>query len=494
MSKDIILENGTIAQIADYKEQFIEEFTDNPFIEALPNLISKEEIVKQLAFKANIKKQEVDLPNELKVTLLSRIYKIFQPLPIHLEVWNIIHSLIRQGYIQRNPFNPAYKKYINSIGKNIVNKKYDLVVNQNFITTSQCGLIIGVSGMGKSTSVHRVLESIPQVIVHNEYRGVNFSQIQVPYLKLEAPANSSIKALTLQFFHKLDQLLGTNNVDRYVSKNLSTDALLPMMGQTASSIGLGLLIIDEIQHLDKNFKQIMNYFVTLMNSFGVPLLLIGTPSAYDMFQQELRIARRVSGSGAILFNRMKNDKEFEIFIKAIWKYQWMSNKTKLNKEIIDIFYEKTQGISDLIVKLFVNTQKRAINKNIAQITPELIEKVWNDEFIMVQPMLDAIKSNNKAKQIIYEDIKEISIENKNVQNYEHKLVNSKSIYNKSNSNLYNNINEATKHIKINIDMLDKNDVRRIVFKGKKEGLSAYESLNNTDMIVDIDYILGEYYV
>lgn len=492
MSKEIILENGTIAQEADYKEQLIEEFNGNPLIESLPNLISKEDIVKQLAFKPNIKKQELYLPKELKTTILSRIYKTFQPLPVHLEIWDMIHSLIRQGYTQKNPFNPNYKRYINSVGKDIVNKNYNLSANENFLMTSKCGLIIGISGIGKSTSVNKILESIPSVIVHTEYKGINFTQIQLPYLKLEAPANSSIKALTLQFFHKLDQILGTNNVDRYVSKHLSTDALLPIMGQVANSIGLGLLIIDEIQHLDKNFKQIMNYFVTLMNSFGVPLLLIGTPSAYEMFQQELRIARRMSGSGAIIFNRMKNDKEFEIFLKAIWKYQWMDTKTKLNKEIIDKFYEKTQGISDLIVKLFINTQKRAINKNITQITPELIEKVWNDEFIMVQPMLNAIKSNNKAKQIIYEDIKDISIENKIVQNYEHKLIENKNVDNKVNYSLDNH--EVIKPIKIKVDKLDEYDVRRIVLNGKKEGLSAYESLNNIGIIVDLDYILGEDYV
>ena len=45
------------------------------------------------------------------------------------------------------------------------------------------------------------------------------------------------------------------------------DAMLPIMEQTANSVGLGLLIIDELQHLDKNFKSVMNYFVALMNSF-----------------------------------------------------------------------------------------------------------------------------------------------------------------------------------------------------------------------------------
>lgn len=45
-----------------------------------------------------------------------------------------------------------------------------------------------------------------------------------------------------------------------------------------------------------------------------------------------------------------------------------------------------------------------------------------------------------------------------------------------------------------MDKLDEYDVRRIVLNGKKEGLSAYESLNNRGIIVDLDYILGEDYV
>ena len=55
MSKEIILQSGIVAQGAIYKEQFIEEFEGNPLIESLPNLIPKEEIVKQLVFKPNIK-------------------------------------------------------------------------------------------------------------------------------------------------------------------------------------------------------------------------------------------------------------------------------------------------------------------------------------------------------------------------------------------------------------------------------------------------------
>ncbi|TGU46025.1 ATP-binding protein, partial [Mesorhizobium sp. M00.F.Ca.ET.186.01.1.1] len=94
-------------------------------------------------------------------------------------------------------------------------------------------------------------------------------------------------------------------------------------GQVAQNIGLGILVIDEIQHLqNRGIQQMMNYFVTLMNSFGVSIIFIGTPASYPIFQNELRIARRVSGSGEIIWNNMENDQEFIFFLDSIWRFQW----------------------------------------------------------------------------------------------------------------------------------------------------------------------------
>ncbi|EHJ01946.1 Tn7-like transposition protein C [Clostridium sp. DL-VIII] len=484
MSKEIILTNGTVAIEAEYKEQLIEEF-NNPYIQVLPDIIPKEQIVNELLFKPKIKKDELALPKEFKLNILPRIYKVFQPLPLHIEIWNMINSLIRQGYIARNPINPLFKRYSNKLGNEILNKTYNLDADENFRTTAQCGLLIGVSGMGKSTTVQRVLSKIPPVIVHNEYQNINFSQIQVTWIKLEAPANGSIKSLTLQFFSKLDSLLGTNNMERYVSKHLSVDAMIPIMGQLANNIGLGLLVVDELQHLDKGAKQVMNYFVALMNSFGVPLLLIGTPASYSMLQQEMRIARRVTGSGAIIFNSMKNDREFEIFIKGIWKYQWLSKPVKLTKEIINIFYEKTQGICDLVVKLFVNIQKRLIEKEIEELDLELINSVWNKEFTVLQPMISAIKSNNKVKKMRFEDIQEIedgkiSCKNITETNVKEKL-----------KKLEVAEQRITKRNKIKISELDDSDIRKIVIEGKEDNISEYQALKSKGIIVNFDEILGD---
>lgn len=45
MSKYIFIPNGGEAVEAEYKEQLIEEYKGNPFIEALPPIYSKDEVV-----------------------------------------------------------------------------------------------------------------------------------------------------------------------------------------------------------------------------------------------------------------------------------------------------------------------------------------------------------------------------------------------------------------------------------------------------------------
>ncbi len=368
------------------------------------------------------------------------------------------------------------------MGDSIINNNFILDSDENFRNTAQCGLLIGMSGMGKTTTTQRVLSNIPQVIVHQQYNNVNFNQMQVTWLKLEAPHNGSIKALTLQFFSKLDDLLGTNNMKRYVSSKYSTDILLPLMGQCANSVGLGLLVIDELQHLNKNSKQVMNYLVALMNSFGVPILLIGTPACYSILQNEMRIARRVTGAGTITFNNMDNDKEFEIFIRGIWKYQWTNENTKLSRELVNKFYEKTQGLSDLVVKLFFYTQIKLIEKGHGQITEELIDKVWDKEFKLINPMINAIKDDNLVNKFKYEDIQKLNIESSIGIDYKSNvsgLDNKKDLKAK----------EAKKHNskKIKIDDLEDYDIRKIILKNNEK--SVHELLKEYNFIKSLEEIL-----
>ncbi|MFS0752622.1 ATP-binding protein [Oceanobacillus sp. 1P07AA] len=416
MSNPIFLPNGMEAIKAEYKKFPLQEFNQNPLIQALPPLLDKAAIIRKLMVRPIYKDEEKYVDSAYRIYMVNRLFQLFTPLPVHVEVWNMIHSLIMQGYLARNPFDKHYKQYINESGKEIINRSFDINSRQNFRTTAGCGTFIGYSGMGKTTTINRVLSNIPQVIVHNQYRGIHYNQIQLVWLKLEAPSNSSLKALCLQFFMKIDELLGTNNYKKYVSRNMSVDHMLPLISQVSHNIGLGLLIIDETQNIKKRgADQIMNFFVYLINS-GINLCLIGTPGAYDLFGKELRMTRRLTGNAEIIYNNMKYGNEFTYLLESIWKYQWTQNFIPFNEELGKAIYEETQGISDLVVKLFVYSQQLAIENGEEEVSINIIKKVAKDKFKLLQPMLEAIRSGNPHKIAKYEDIRRINSENFVVSN------------------------------------------------------------------------------
>src|SRR5690625_4262033 len=347
------------------------------------------------------------MANMYRKHMLNRLYQFYQPLPIHLEICEMIHSLLIQGYLARNPFDANFKRYLNKSGKQIINRTYDINSRKRFRTTASCGTLIGFSGMGKTTTINRIISNIPQVVLHKQYKKQHYSQIQLVWLKIDAPSTASLKAICLQFFMKVDELLGTNNYKKYVSRNISIDTMLPLITQLSQNIALGLLIIDETQNIKgRGADQIMNFFVNLINN-GINLVLIGTPGAYALFGDELRMARRLTGNAEIIFNNTEQDNQFKFILESLWEYQWTKQFTPLNQEFTNVFYEETQGITDLVIKLFHYSQQKAISTGKEELTVKLVKDVAKEKFKLIKPMLDAVRSGNPYKMAKYEDIRRI---------------------------------------------------------------------------------------
>ncbi|MEC1759896.1 ATP-binding protein [Schinkia azotoformans] len=481
----IYLNNGMEAVQAKYIDSPLEEF-NNPLIQALNPMLDEATIIKKMMVNPPIKEEEKELDNVFRIHILQRLYQFFQPLPIHLEVWNMIHSLIIQSYIARNPFDANYRRYLHATGKQIINRSFDLNSKANFRTTANCGTLIGISGMGKTTSTNRVLSHINQVIVHSEYKGKHFDQIQLVWIKLEAPHNSSLKALCLQFFMKIDELLGTNNFKNYVSRNLSVDAMLPMVAQLARTVCLGLLIIDELQNIrNKGAEQIMNFFVSLINSCGVSIILIGTPASYSIFENELRIARRLTGSGQIFYNNMKKNNEFKFFLESLWKYQWTKKYTPLTDEFIDVIYEETQGISDLVVKIFLNSQKYQIQKNKEVLTTTVFRKVSKEQFGFMSGMLEAVRSGNPYKIAKYQDIQSVKDFNKipdKTKETPRKVIKERKVESIKNSTVEK---DTKSKIEIKKDYIQ-GDLRLFPLQAKDEDRLSFDLLLENGVIDDME--------
>ena len=89
----------TNEEVAVYKEQLIEEYKNNPLIEALPKINSSIEVIKALANYPYYNKDEKELEKHIRLHIIQRVFQFFQTLPRHLELEQSIARIIRQGYI-----------------------------------------------------------------------------------------------------------------------------------------------------------------------------------------------------------------------------------------------------------------------------------------------------------------------------------------------------------------------------------------------------------
>lgn len=412
-SNSYIIFKGTRVN-AVYMQQVIAEYKGNPLIEALPPILSKEEIITKLSKVPDYSQEERKLDPQYRYHCIQKLFNYFEPLQKHIDIEQRFSRVIRQGYISRNPIGPEYAAKLQNSYKMIKSGSYEFTEKSLCRTTASGFTVIGISGIGKTTTFERILSLYPQIIRHSEYKGICINLYQITWLKLDCPFDGSLKGLCINFFQAIDELLGTDYLRKYGSGRNSVDTMIPRMAHIASLHCIGVLIIDEIQHLNLSKSggsdRMLNFFVTLVNTIGIPVILIGTTKALPILQGDFRQARRGSGQGDLVWDRMKKDAYWKLLIQGMWPLQWTKKENQLTEDIIDTIYDESQGIIDIAVKLYAMAQIRAIASGKEEINPPLIKQVAKDSLKLVRPMIDALKSGSVEEISKYGDITPIDFE------------------------------------------------------------------------------------
>lgn len=390
---------------AVYGDPGLEEYRNNPLIATLPPIMEPADLRERLERIPIIREEEKALPNSVRVHAVARLlHDFFQPLSIHAALESKISLLMRVGYKGRNPSTGDYYEHLQNGYERLIKGDLKSFTFQSATSTAQSLAFIGCSGCGKSTALKVILETYPQAVFHKDY---NITQI--PYLKLDCPHDGTLKSLCFSFFQEIDKILGTDYANRYGSKRLNINVMLARMAQVANLHALGILVIDELQHLKEaksgGVEMMLNFFVTLVNTIGVPVIMVGTPWARRFFENDLRSARRAAGFGSLLWDRMPNDRQWRSFVKRLWQFQWLRQTPLKASDIEDQLYDLSQGVVDTVVKLFALAQHRAIITGVEQITPGLLRQVYDDELIPVHPMLDALRSGKPELILKYGDLR-----------------------------------------------------------------------------------------
>ncbi|WGV60429.1 ATP-binding protein [Brevibacillus brevis] len=398
---------------AQYTPQVIGGYKNNPFIEALPPIFEEEYVATHVGKYPDYQEEQRQLGKQTRLHLIQQISDYVEPLPSHLLVEQRLSRLIRHGYKARNPFFPETVRQFHIGFKEILDAGVGMDgANVAGVRSTATGFaILGVSGQGKTTAIESSLLLYPQVIHHSFYNGQPFIRKQLVWLKLNCPFDGSLKGLCLNFFQAVDSHLGTSYFRKFASKGSSADILIPIMAHISTLHGLGTLVIDEIQNLSfmksGGAERMLNYFTQLINTIGVPVVLIGTFKAMRLLSGSFSQARRSTGQGDLIMDRLNEGEEWNYFLERLWKYQWTSTATKLSEAIKRTMYDLSQGIVDIAVKLYMLSQWEVImyGDEKERITVSLLKDVANRHMQLVQPLLKALKRNDPSAKMLVDDLR-----------------------------------------------------------------------------------------
>jgi hypothetical protein len=412
---------------ACYREAELPEHRNNPLIEALDPIFSFSTWARSIGnypkFDAAIRNAQI----EIRWQALQQIRTLIQPQDRHVRTAIKLDQLLRAGYVGRNPFCNGRIRLKSSetstIEMEVARSNQEVISQHRSEELSQAMVrgmtLLALSGIGKSTLFRAILLNYPQVIHHSSYRDQGFMFQQIVWMMLECPYNGSRKQLIIKILNEIDALTGSNY--RQTHGRGDVDILIPGLEQVNKVLRIGLIVIDEVQRLAHahatSAQEMLNFLVQFSNTVRIPVIMTGTNLASKVLNSDLQQMRRSNACGDPLWPLPTEfaqdgdslDPDWRVLLKALFNYQYVRNPVEFDRELSAAFFEKTQGITDLVVTLFILAQERVMHSASSAepeiLTPQLIRETADVEFRVLMPALKAIQYREADMLDRYEDLK-----------------------------------------------------------------------------------------
>lgn len=396
------------AETAQYKDiPGLPEYQGNPFIEALPEIWDWDgdepkvlyELTQYFCADENVRNASLPVRQHRLGMFKLQFFDVMdrvRDLEISLSI------LIRQSYLARNPMNLRYRRNLKD--------RVEVVKTspQRIVSVGNLGLaLLGAPGQGKTRSIERILLLYPQVIYHGSYPlDPGFRQTQLVWMYLTCSHAGSARGLCLMFFKEVDAILGTNHHETYADQN--KDSLIVAMATVAAEIGLGVLVIDEMEFLTGGNDELLKFLVQLENTLRIAIVLVGTNKAAKLLASNPHQARRSAGTGGRIWLPLTPDNpEWVNFLAGMWEHQYVKHPVPWDSELapalIQTMYDESRGILNYTVDLFYHAQMDAISNKSETLTVPGIIQAAKDHQIFNRPYVDALRRPELRKHMKYLD-------------------------------------------------------------------------------------------
>ncbi|MBR5359505.1 MAG: TniB family NTP-binding protein [Lachnospiraceae bacterium] len=373
----------------EHKEHgYIEEqeyITKVDYSKLLPALLSGDELIDSLKNIPEYDPSVREQGTSERLMKLSDIYKVYLPSAMSVEIYNKLY-LATVMSLQKKGTKLAVIQQ-NSNYRAMQGSEY-----RGIIGGADSFTIIGTSGIGKSSAIERAISIIGRNgIIRTDKPYSNI----IPCLVVQCPFDCSSKGLLLEILRMVDITLDTKYYELSQRRGITTDILIGTVARVAIN-HIGLLIIDEIQHVEghKSGKTLVNMLTQLINSSGISICMVGTPECVPFFEQAMQLARRSMG---LKYATLPCDDYFREFCTLVYGYQYVRNRAEISDGVIDWLYEHSAGVISVVVSLIHNAQELAIFNG-----REILDiQALNEAFVKRLTFLHryVLRSNSQEKKL-----------------------------------------------------------------------------------------------
>lgn len=368
-------------------------------MDMIPPMLFGEELDRALEILPEYDESITEKSAAERLVALSDLYNIYIPTQLSRETYSKLYLAFLRS-MQKKQTKLATQQYYEN-HKAIKGQTYNSIIGGSDSFT-----IIGQSGVGKSSAVSRVMELLsekPVIEINQPYQKI------IPAMVVQTPHDSSIKGLLLEILRVVDEQLETKYYTNALRARATTDMLIGSVSQVALS-HIGLLVVDEIQHVvhNKHGIGLVSCLVQLINNSGISIAMVGTPECKEFFSQAMQLARRAIG---LSYTSMKYGDEFREFCEILFRYQYVKYRTELTDSIVHWLYEHSQGNLSIVVTLLHDAQEKAILMGKEILDIEMLSEVYQERMGLlhgyIAPKRRSQTSKVKAEKIVAEETKEL---------------------------------------------------------------------------------------
>ena len=318
-----------------------------------------------------------------------------------LRLASDIQSMIRAGYRERNPLRPECRRKLYKVAD--LDGRFDISA-PTFYSNSHCLIVSAITGMGKSLSVHRILSTLNQVIVHTQNREAGWlKHTQIVHLTVKMSETGSRGSFINAVLYALDSLLGTDYYNGLkAERNVGNRTV--RVAQLLALHSVGLLVVEEMQaenFMESRFKKELNVFFLSILSFGVPLLLIGNPRAFERLSEHKQTERRYYSYDPITLwpYDSATDRDWrDAIAPALWGYQVVDAADDDSDVVAKALWKYSGGVPGYAKQLIVESQRSILRREEKRLSVDALERHFNNlaSFRRFRPLITGLTTRNAA--------------------------------------------------------------------------------------------------